>query len=267
MKSPEEIRAHALQVARARAHVTPPRVVSIDLALRSARDIGVCVLARRANGIDAEFVDLAGEALPDPPGAAGVARACAALARERGARLLLLDGSQAWQDPATGLAHARACERALHTPAKTGEPGCVKPRPYTAFIAFSVAVFDALDALGWPRLEAAGAAPGPRALEAFPHAAWRRFGLAPLPAKAKCTPRQLSAAARALCARLRVRTNRAPSHDELQALAAGIAGLAWLERDADGYELLGEPPRRVDGHWREGFILAPRARGVDAAAL
>jgi hypothetical protein len=105
-----------------------------------------------------------------------------------------------------------------------------------------------------------------RTLEGFPHAAWRRLGLAPLPAKARCGPRRLAAATRALCARLGVRTNRSPTHDELQALAAGIAGLALEERDAEGYELLGEAPRRVDGHWREGFILAPRAQAGSAHA-
>jgi hypothetical protein len=81
----------------------------------------------------------------------------------------------------------------------------------------------------------------------------------PLPAKAKCTLQQLRAAHRELCKRLSIETNRAPGHDELQALVAGIAGFALLEGDTSGYELLGEPPRVVDGVWREGFILAPRA--------
>jgi predicted RNase H-like nuclease len=244
--------------------VTPARVVSVDLAYKRTRDIGVCVLTRSARGIDAEFVPLARGAPEDPPSPAWVARACARVARESRARLLLIDGPQAWKDRATGLAHARVCERALHTPAKTGEPGSVKPRPYGAFVAFSIAVFDALHALGWPRLEAARAPRGRRALEVFPHAAWRRLGLTPLPAKAKCAPPQLSACARALCVSNRICTNRPPSHDELQALVAGIAGLSLLDRDDSAYELLGRPPTLVDDHWREGFILAPK--GIRAQA-
>jgi len=238
--------------------VKPARVVSVDLAYKRERDIGVCVLTRSARGIDAEFVPLASGERAGPLSPAWVATACAQVARESGAPLLLIDGPQAWKDASNGLVHARVCEHALHTPAKTGEPGSVKPQPYGAFVAFSIAVFDALHALGWPRLDAARAPRGRRALEVFPYAAWRRLGLTPLPAKAKCAPPQLAACARALRSAHRVRTSRAPSHDELQALVAGIAGLALLERDASAYELLGEPPTLVDGHWREGFILAPR---------
>jgi predicted RNase H-like nuclease len=238
--------------------VTPARVVSVDLAYKRVRDIGVCVLTRRAGGIEAEFASFTPGAPADPPSAEWTAERCARLCRESEAQLLLLDGPQAWKDAANGLLHSRVCERALHTPAKTGEPRVVKPRPYTAFVEFSIAVFDALHERGFPRLAAADAAHGQRALEVFPHAAWKRLGLAPLPGKAKCKPPRLAACERALCERLRVRTNRAPSHDELQALAAGVAGLALLDRDHAGYELLGEPPRLVDGNWREGFILAPR---------
>ena len=246
--------------------MTPARVVSVDLAVQRARDVGVCVLSRSARGIEAELVSLAAPGAPlDPPSARWLAESIARLARARHARLLLLDGCQAWKDAANGLEHARRCERALHTPAKTGEPGRVKPRPYTSFVAFSIAVFDELHALGWPRLEAARRPRGRRAVEVFPHAAWKRLGLAPLPAKAKCSAQRVAAHARALCAHCHVRTNRAPSHDELQALVAGIAGLALLAGDASGYELLGDPPRLVEGAWREGFILAPRA-GLSSAA-
>jgi hypothetical protein len=235
-------------------------VVSVDFATRRARDVGVCVLTQRTSEVHAELVALGSLGVADPPEPARVAQALAVLARSRGARLLLIDGCQAWKDPANGLAHARVCERALHTPAKTGERGRVKPRTYTAFVAQSIALFDALHALGWPRLETDR---GPRrrcAVEAFPHAAWKRLGLAPLPAKAKCAPVALAAATRALRRRCHVRIDRAPNHDELQALAAGIAGLAWLARDRAGYELLGAPPTFADGHWREGYVLAPRAQ-------
>ncbi len=235
------------------------RDVSVDLAYERARDVGVCVLERRTRELHVEFVALADAAGgADPPRAEWVADACVRLARERGARLLLLDGPQAWKDVGTGLAHARACERAIHAPAKTGLPGRVKPRPYRAFVAFSIAVFDALHARGWPRLEADGMPRGRRALEVFPHEAWRRLGLDPLPAKRKCTPQRLAACTRALAERMRVRMNRAPGYDELQALVAGVAGLSLLERDARAYEVVGLPPRLRAGLWREGFVLLPR---------
>ncbi len=233
-------------------------VVSVDLAQKRVRDVGVCVLTQRGASVDAELVSLAdAPGAGDPPSATWLAHACADLAESRGAALILIDGSQAWKDPANGHAHARACEVALHTPAKTGEPGCVKPRPYTDFIAFSVAVFDALHERGWPRL-ASAAVPQRRTVEAFPHAAWKRLGLAPLPAKAKCTPDRLESAHAALRARANLRTNRPPTHDELQAAIAGLPGLALLAGDATRYDLLGTPPFLLDSHWREGFILTPR---------
>jgi hypothetical protein len=237
--------------------VSEASLVSVDLAYKRFADIGVCVIERRARGMRAEFVALtagAGEA----PDARRVAEACAVLAESRGAELLLIDGPQAWKHPANPSPHSRTCDRDVRAPAKVGAPGEVKPRSYAAFVKFSIAVFDALHELGWPRL-ASAESPRRRAAEVFPHLAWKRLGMPPLPAKAKCTLQQLCAAHRELCKRRSIETNRAPGHDELQALVAGIAGLALLEGDTSGYELLGEPPHVVDGVWREGLILAPRA--------
>jgi hypothetical protein len=243
--------------------VSEARLVSVDLAYKRFADIGVCVIERRARGMRAEFVALtaaAGEA----PDARRVAEACAVLAESRGAELLSIDGPQAWKHPANPSPHSRTCDRVVRAPAKVGAPGEVKPRPYAAFVEFSIALFDALHELGWPRLASAGS-PRRRAAEVFPHFAWKRLGMPPLPAKAKCTLQRLRAAHRELGKRLSIETNRAPGHDELQALVAGIAGLALLEGDTSGYELLGEPPRVVNGVWREGLILAPRAENRASA--
>jgi hypothetical protein len=231
------------------------RVVSVDLAYKRFADIGVCVLERHGAGLRAELVALASDA-GEAPTAKRVAAACAALAEARGAELLLIDGPQAWKHPDNPSAHSRACDRAVHAPAKVGAPGEVRPRPYAAFAEFSIAVFDALDALGWPRLASADAATR-CAVEAFPHLAWKRLGLAPLPPKARCSPQQLRTKHRELCEHLAIDTDRAPTHDELQALIAGIAGLALLERVPESYELAGETPQLVDGIWREGFVLIP----------
>ena len=52
-------------------------------------------------------------------------------------------------------------------------------------------------------------------------------------------------------------TNRPPNHDQLQAIVGGLPGLALEERNTDAVRIVGNPPRREDGHWREGFIVLP----------
>jgi hypothetical protein len=47
------------------------------------------------------------------------------------------------------------------------------------------------------------------------------------------------------------------SHDELQALVAGLAGVALDDENAAGVSIAGAPPKRVAGTWREGFIVNP----------
>ena len=37
----------------------------------------------------------------------------------------------------------------------------------------------------------------------------------------------------------------------------GMAGLALEERNTGGARIVGNPPRREEGHWREGFIVLP----------
>ncbi len=203
---------------------------------------------------------LAGQ--PDP---GRLAAYLADLATEKGARIILLDGPQAWKDPANGLSYQRVCERILNTPAKTGIPGQVKPRTYTPFVAFSICVFDELEALGWVRLRAPEELHGPRAplaLESFPSAAWRALGLRPLPAKSRSTEADLRAWTRALKDHAGIAVPRLPTHDELQALAAGLAGVFIHEQDASRWEAIGRPLLKIDGSWREGFIVIPKAPGT-----
>lgn len=64
----------------------------------------------------------------------------------------------------------------------------VKPANYSAFVRFSIAVYDALETRGWERLSKVGVALGPARrvlIESFPLSAWRSLGIAPLPAKRK----------------------------------------------------------------------------------
>ena len=40
----------------------------------------------------------------------------------------------------------------------------------------------------------------------------------------------------------------------------GLPGLALEEHNTGGVRIVGKPPRREEGHWREGFIVLPVAR-------
>jgi hypothetical protein len=51
--------------------------------------------------------------------------------------------------------------------------------------------------------------------------------------------------------------NRPPNHDQLQAIVGGLAGLALEERNTAGARIVGNPPSREEGHWREGVIALP----------
>lgn len=195
----------------------------------------------------------------------------------RGIRILMLDGPQAWKSASNGLEHARASERRLNTAAKTGLPGLVKPVTYRPFAEFCIDVYDALCRRGWRRLTTQDhaspslqpnlreeKAPQERVLvESYPHAAWKSLGIKPLPSKRRARISDLAEAYAALAAVIPFTTNRPPNHDQLQAIVGGLAGLALEERNTAAMRIVGNPPRREEGHWREGFIalpIAPRQR-------
>jgi hypothetical protein len=182
------------------------------------------------------------------------------LCNRREIRVLLLDGPQAWKSRDNGLEHARVSERQLNTACKTGLPGMVKPITYRAFAEFCVDVYDALCRRGWRRLatrEQPGSSPERVLVESYPCAAWKSLGLRPLPSKRRARVSDLAEAFGALRAIVPLTVNRPPNHDQLQAIVGGLPGLALAERDAAGTRIIGTPPRREDGHWREGFIVLP----------
>lgn len=228
-------------------------VLSVDLAYRRHRDIGVVLLTDDARELEARFlqVDLHGDPKPDT-----LAEYFVNLASESHASLLLVDGPQGWKDPHNGFEHSRVCERQLNTPAKTGLPGVVKPGNYGPFVAFSIAFFDQLSARGWPRYQLANNTAG-TAVETFPLAAWRSLGLPTLPAKTKTSPTVLRQAKDALLAARPTRLAAEPNHDELQALVAAFAGLALVRGSAAEVLLAGKPPFLLEGTYREGFIACP----------
>ncbi|MGA3129798.1 MAG: hypothetical protein ABSD59_03290 [Terracidiphilus sp.] len=251
-------------------------VLSVDLACRRWSDLGVVVLSRAPSLLAAPPITC--EILPfdpadfdaahdpgfiDPEVLAGRLNHLCAV---RDIRILMLDGPQAWKSSANGLLHARVSERQLNTAAKTGLPGMVKPSTYRLFAEFCMDVYDALSRRGWRRLETRpqpvtsdlAVAPVERVLvESYPHAAWKSLGLKPLAAKRRARVSDLAEAYGALRAVIPFTTNRPPNHDQLQAIVAGLPGLALEEHNPSAMRIVGNPPRREQGHWREGFIVLP----------
>lgn len=172
----------------------------------------------------------------------------------------MLDGPQAWKSRDNGLEHARVSERQLNTACKTGLPGVVKPATYRAFAEFCLDVYDGLCRRGWRRLATREQPDSGQArvlVESYPCAAWKALGLRPLPSKRRARVSDLALGLAALRAVVPMHVNRPPNHDQLQAIVGGLPGLALAERDAAGAQIVGKPPMREDGHWREGFIVLP----------
>lgn len=237
-------------------------ILSIDLAYRHHRDIGIALLDGDTQCTKVRFLKAGLHGTPDPE---VLAEYISNLAGDLGATLLLVDGPQGWKSPSNELPHSRVCERQLNTPAKTGLPGSVKPAAYGPFVQFSVAFFDELDRKGWPRLPGTEKTAGV-AIETFPHAAWRSLNLRALPAKSKTSPSILKDRRNALLSVFPTRLDTEPNHDELQALVAGYAGLAIARCEAQGFALAGEAPFLLDGVVREGFITTP-LRGLKSEKI
>ncbi|WP_373508187.1 hypothetical protein [Thiocapsa sp.] len=229
-------------------------VLSIDLAYKHYKDIGVAVLDTHSGYMSVKFVKipLAGEPQPE-----ALADFIVGVALEVGATLLLVDGPQGWKSPGNGLVHSRVCERRLNTPAKTGLPHLVKPANYGPFVEFSIRFFDELSSRDWPRLREPKKPGRNVAIETFPFSAWKSLGIAPLPAKSKVTGTVLDDRKAALARLFPIALADEPNHDELQAMVAGFGGLA-LERDAlPDVSFAGESPFVLAGLYREGFIVNP----------
>ena len=262
-------------------------VLSVDLATRRWSDLGIVVLERARPALSAMPLSV-GAGLPlksifAPPSAsepgesqiaceiirwneAGLVDANTLAGRlnhlcgVRGIRVLMLDGPQAWKSSTNGLEHSRVSERQLNTAAKTGLPGMVKPLTYRPFAEFCLDVYDALCRRGWRRLETREqpSSPPERVLvESYPFAAWKSLGLKPLPSKRRARVSDLAEAFGALRELIPLTVDRPPNHDQLQAIVGGLPGLALEERNTAGARIVGNPPRREEGHWRECFIVLP----------
>ncbi|HEY1160899.1 MAG TPA: hypothetical protein VGE83_09730 [Terracidiphilus sp.] len=266
-------------------------VLSVDLAYRRWSDLGIVVLdrvrlpqasnqAETGHGLPlqpmfsnpdqpkpAEYPiaceiisSMAPDDNPGPVDANVLAGRLNHLCGVRGIRVMMLDGPQAWKSRSNGLEYSRVSERQLNTAAKTGLPGMVKPLTYRPFAEFCLDVYDALCRRGWRRLETRdqpGSPPERVLVESYPHAAWKSLGLKPLPSKRRTEVSHLAEAYGALRSLIPITTDRPPNHDQLQAIVGGLPGLALEEHNNFAARIVGNPPRREDGHWREGFIVLP----------
>jgi len=237
-------------------------ILSIDLAYRKIRDFGVCVLAeRRGKPARVRFVDSDRELnLKDRPDPQQCAHAISSYCRKHGVSVVLLDGPQGWKDPSSKLPHSRHCERLLNTQGKTGNRGTTKPRDFGGFANFSIELFARLFQQGG-KLVRRRIVTVPRSgflvVESFPTAAWRKLYIAPLPAKKRAQDRDVRCRLRILQRLFGFGVPRLPNHDELQALVAGLAGVAILAGDTSAYVVDGTPPKKLDGVMVEGFIVNP----------
>jgi len=235
-------------------------VLSIDLAYKKARDFGICLIEKRkGEAPKIEFIPPQ-ELIDDPPEAAQCAQAIFDFCKKHKVRIVILDGPQGWKDPSSPLTHSRHCEKILLTPGKTGTVGRSKPGNYTPFISFSIDVFARLVTLGGELVSNAVVKTpkeGLLVVESFPTSAWRKLGIRPLPGKSKAKRGDIQDRLFRLQKLLGFRAYREPTHDELQALVAGVAGVAILAGKTSGYCVQGSPPKEVDGVILEGFIVNP----------
>jgi hypothetical protein len=228
-------------------------LLSVDLASRRWRDNGIALLTPEDHGAQVRLVSPESLGLRGTPESEPFAEALHALAEHEGVRLILLDGPQGWRAEQSALVHLRVCEKETRCPGKTGLPGIVKPATWRRMAEFSIALFDALDARGWPRFTRGWN--GERAaIESFPTHAWRMLGHAPIPGKASAGD---LAPWQAALATLGVRgVPPTATHDELQGVVAGLAGVALLRGGEHACDVRGIDPF-IDGNfWREGVIVS-----------
>lgn len=230
-------------------------VLSVDLASRRYRDNGIALLQAAARRTKVEILSADALGLRGAPEPQAFAEALHSIALARDVRVILLDGPQGWRAERSEVVHQRRCERETGAPGKTGLPGVVKPATWTRMALFSVAMFEALAERGWPRITSSWQ--GERvAIESFPTQAWRSLGLSPLPSRAKTT--SLAPWRSSLASAGFVTVPESATHDETQAVVAGIAGLQLLAGGFDAVDARGTDPFLDAGHWREGWIVSPR---------
>ncbi len=231
-------------------------VISVDLAHASYDAVGIVVLTDRTSSFEALPVPAASLGLEGKPDATTLAEALARECLKRGVKTLLLDGPQGWKHPDSELGY-RDCENKLNAQFKTCLPGITKPANALPYIEFSIGVFARLVKCGFSLLGSDHSEDAGLAMESYPAAAWAALGVDRPPGRRKASKEDLRAALRRVSAEYPVTVDADLTHDELQALIAGLAGIAFERGNEDGYTATGAGPALVGGTWREGFIVVP----------
>ena len=230
-------------------------VLSVDLAIRNWSDLGVVYLEHHGPQIACEVIQLNQwhDSAEGPPPVVELAVRLNTLCIERGAAVLMLDGPQAYQADEHAAAYSH-----MHSAGFGPNPvqTCGATITHDRFVTYCLALYEALARLGWQRLasldrgsrrgsrrfgnpatgpESARQSTRPRKIlvESYPNAAWKSLGIAPLPDRQSCRVSDLAEAWAALTAILPVTTNRPPNHNQMQALAGGLPGLA-IASDLEG---------------------------------
>ena len=226
------------------------------------RDIGVALVTYDDGG--GKHDSLTARAFDVPlsgrPSVAALASWLREMVETHDVRCLCIDGPLGWRSPDTDSPHCRLSERAVRAPGKTGlPPDGVKPRTYLGFTTFSIALFESfLSSADWALPGDPAAVPTARVVtESFPTAGWRALGLSPLMAKGRASVVDVQDAGVRLQARTGITLEQVRTHDQLQAVVGGIAGAWWAAGRTSHVQLAGAAPFRLDGSWREGYIMIP----------
>lgn len=241
-------------------------ILSIDLAYKSYADFGFCLLEESDGGVkNIRYLSYQAIGLHGGPQPDIFARKILDFGQYVGASILMLDGPQGWKDPDNGLPYQRICEKRWNTQAKTGTEGNVKPANFRPFVSFSTEVFRLLaqssttSLVTEPTIEMP--VQGILLVETYPYSAWKSLRVGPLPGKRNrsCKPAKIASIAKTLEQSLRLPSVGEPSHDELSALIAGLAGVAIAAKNESGYIASGTAPKWTpEGYLLEGYIVNPR---------
>jgi len=225
------------------------------------RDIGVALVTYHSDGRQESLTARAFDVpLSGRPSVTALAAWVQEMVEVHHVRCVCIDGPLGWRSPHTDSLHCRLSERAVRAPGKTGlPPDGVKPRTYLGFTTFSIALFESLlETADWVLPGAPEALPTARVVtESFPTAGWRALGLSPLMAKGRASVADVQEAGARLQGRAGITLEQVRTHDQLQAVVGGIAGAWWAAGLTDRVQLAGAPPFRLDGSWREGYIMVP----------
>lgn len=254
------------------------RVLGIDLARRSWRDIGSTILsfttgdesvwdACHIDAISWPDLPMSPDTIADTIDHFTLATGCAAVS---------IDGPQGWRDPyvTSRAGVGRWCEYEARTPGKTGTFGVVYPRTYAPWVILSIAVFRSLLERPYVTLindsELRSLAPPSTGqyylLECFPTSTWRTSNLTPLPGHQKAPPAVVEAHAQTLQERFGLpATVITGEHDHLQAVVAALPAAALLDGPCEaisrGESARDESATRdIPAHRVEGLIWDARPR-------